>query len=488
MAARAAERMGATVLIIDNTHHVGGIFTSGLGSTDSYYHSTIGGLPLRFFKDVAAHYGGTPGKPQWFFEPHVAESIFNGYLGAKGITVLLGRTVSSVTKSGASITAMTLDNGTVVHGTQWIDASYEGDLMAESGASYKIGRESSAQYSESYAGWGGQQQTANVNPFLSDGSLIPGVLPDPEETKGQADGNIMAYSFRSCITSNLSNAVPFPKPSGYDPNMFLGTQLYIQNNKLTQATDVIQLQATVNNKFDLLSQNFFSADYPNASLDYPDGDWDTRTSILSNHYTYVAGLLYFLANETTVPASIRTQMNQYGLAADEFTDNNNWPWQMYVREGRRLQGQYIMTQADLVPAAKKTDKVGVGLWSIDSHGCALVASTQNGKPVVLQDGSMYIPEYKPYDLPFRSILPKQEEVTNLAVTCCVSSSHIGFSSLRVEPTFMVLGEAAGTAAGLAMEENVPLSEVTLSKLQSTLVDDGVVMHDNYHNHDVGRLR
>jgi len=474
MAAKAALRMRVRVLVIDNTQHVGGIFTSGLGTTDSYYHSTIGGLAHRFFLDLGKYYGLPPGQPQYLFEPHVAEAIFNDYLGVKSVSVLLGRTIQSVQKNGTKISSITLDDGTTVQGRQWIDASYEGDLMAKAGATHVIGRESSAQFSESFAGWG-FQQSVNVSPYLPDGSLIPGLIPNPGETNGQGDGNIMAYSFRNCLTSDKSNSMPFPMPVGYSADQFVGTSRYIQAVSATQLSDVLTLESTVNNKFTLLNTQFFSTDYPNACLGYPDGDWNMRASIWTKHYNYLTGLLYFLANDPSVPASIRSQMNLYGLPLDEFTDNNHWPWQMYVREGRRLQGKYIMTQADLISSPTKQDAVAIGLWAIDSHVCAAFASSMSGQPVVMHDGAMYQPVYTPYQLPFGSILPNPSEVSNLAVTACLSSSHIAFCSLRVEPTFMVLGEAAGAAAGLALEENVDLSAVNVTALQNLLAEAGAVI-------------
>jgi hypothetical protein len=232
----------------------------------------------------------------------------------------------------------------------------------------------------------------------------------------------------------------------------------------------------MNNKYCLLEDGpFFSTDYSNACWSYPNGTWAARKEIWTNYYDYVAGYLYFLANDPSVPTTIRTGMSGYGLPADEFKDNNHWPWQMYVREGRRMQGKYVMTQADLIQSTTKSDAIAVGLWSIDSHACDLFASTANGSQTVVADGFMYIPVYLPYQLPFGAMLPNPAQVSNLAVTVCLSSSHIAFSSLRVEPTLMVLGEAAGTAAGLALQSNVDISEVDITELQNALTTFGVVL-------------
>jgi hypothetical protein len=466
-------RVSATVVIVDNTQHLGGILTSGLMTDTVYPQGTqgIGGFPHQFYLDLGKYYNSN-GKPQYQFEPHAAESIFNDYLNSPRCTVLRGRRLSSATIVNGRIQSITLDDATSVAGRQWIDASYEGDLMAKA-ASYFVGRESRPQYGESYAGWG-LQEAYGFSPLLSNGSLIPGVSEDSQERIGQADGKIMAYSFRNCITSNRSNMTPFPEPPGYNPEQFALTSRVIAQNKSTQLEQVIDLQPGVNKKFCLLSTGLGSTDYVGGSWTYPDGTWATRESVWQNHYNYVAGLLYFLSHDASVPSSIRTSLQGYGLPLDEFKDNGHWPWQMYVREGRRLQGRYIMTQEDVTVNRTKSDSIGVGAWALDSHACDLIPNTRNGSGTVV-DGLFYqVGTGDAYELPFSSMLPQQSEVSNLAVPVCLSASHVGYSSVRIEPTFMILGEAAGTAAGLALESGIDLSEVVVSALQSKLVKYGVV--------------
>ena len=460
MAAQAAMREGATVAIIDRAQHVGGMLASGL-MTDLVYPQGVGGLTAKFYRDIGKYYGLTAGQPQYAFEPHAAESIFNDYLNSPKCTLILGRTISSATKQGTQIQSITLDNGSTVQGSQWVDAAYEGDLMAVAGASYTAGRESQNQYGESCAGWG-YQHWSSLNAYLSDQALIQGVNADPQETAGQADQKIMAYTFRNCISSNPSNMVPFPMPANYNSERFELTSRMIAVNSFSTLAQVLVLEPGVNSKYCLLSTGWGSSDYVGGSWGYPDGDWTTRNAIFLDHYDYVAGLLYFLSNDSSVPSTIRSELQGYGLPMDEFKDNDHWPWQMYIREGRRLIGSYVMVQADVTLNPAKSDAIGIGAWALDSHYCDLFATAQNGTQGAASDGGFYITNVtEAYQMPFRSLLPLPSEVSNLAVSVCVSASHIGFSSLRIEPTFMILGEAAGTAAGMALNAGIDLTDVNV---------------------------
>ena len=480
MAARAAARGGATVAVIEATQHAGGMYSSGLGIPNFGDVSTIGGLQQQFYLDVGAYYGFPNGQPEYYFEPHVAENIFNSYLSAENISVFLGRTVASAQKTGTRINSLTLDNGTAIKALQWIDASYEGDLMAASGATYVVGREAASQYREMLAGWG-QQNELGFFPNQWSGSLVAGINPDPNETNGQADRKIMAYTFFPCLTSDSSNMMPFSMPPDYSPSQYLAVKLCIERNGIDQLADLVSLlPLTHNSKYLLLSntsgETLLSSDFAGASWGYPNADWPTREQIRGNHHRYVAGLLYFLANDQSVPGSIRSAMGTYGLALDEFTDNGHWPWQMYVREGRRLVGKYVMIEPDLIANPKKTDSVGLNNWPIDCHTCDLFAMTNGyGHAAMVIDGWIYNKQTVTYELPFSSMLPIASEVTNLAVVVCLSASHIAFCSLRVEPGLMALGEAAGTAAALALNAGVDLSSVNVSQLQSTLVSYGGVI-------------
>ena len=475
MAAIAASQQGLSVALIEATGHVGGILTSGLGVTDSDHHNLIGGLTARFYQDIGSRYGST--QPAYVFEPHVAESVFDSYLLNYKTEVFLNDYLTGITKSGNHITSITLASGKVLSSSQWIDASYEGDLLAASGVSYVVGRESKQQYGEGLAGWGVNQNVYTMSPYDSNGNPLACIQPLPNEELGQEDAKIMGYTFRSCLTNAPSNMVPFPEPEGYSPDQFAALSRFISINTLGALDDVLDLQPTVPSKFDLLfldTFNPFSSNYTGYSWAYPNASHADRKTIWNNHYKYVAGLLYFLANDASVPKLIRSEINTYGLAADEFTDNGNWPWQMYVREGRRMAGQVVMTQNDVLAVSSVPDSIGVGQWCIDCHQCGNFSGERDSAPAVITDGYIRVPT-QPYQIPFRSILPNASEAANLAVTCCLSASHIAYSSLRVEPVLMTLGEAAGTAAGIAVNNNTDITSVEASALQAILLSNGGIL-------------
>ncbi|MDE3188741.1 MAG: FAD-dependent oxidoreductase [Acidobacteriota bacterium] len=472
LAGMAAARMGAKVALIEPTQHVGGAITSGLGITDSVYHAAIGGLTAQFYLDIAALYGNTSGTPQYNFEPHVAEALFLQYIEKYSIKLLKGAPVASVSKNGTRIQSATLSDSSVVQATQWVDASYEGDLMALAGVSYAVGRESSSQYGESLAGWG--IQTA-LMPFAIDdssGNPWPDTLPNPNETAGQADGMIMAYTFRTTMTTNPVILIPFPAPPNYNPDRYGLLQKFIQAAGISSVTELMSPQALPNQKYALLSDTNISADHAGANWTYPNASPTARLAIWQDHYNYVAGWLYFLANDISVPLSVRTGMSAYGLAADEYTDHGNWPWQMYVREARRLRGQYVMAQADMLTQTTKADSIARGMWNLDSHYCGVFGMTElwNGsmQTGIVFDGAYFEPVTQGYQIPYRSLVPNASEVSNLAVPVCVSASHVGYSALRVEPTYMTLGEVAGVAAGLALQNSVDLANVSVPNLQAKL--------------------
>ena len=304
-----------------------------------------------------------------------------------------------------------------------------------------------------------------------------GLRENAGETAGEADNKIMAYTFRCCITSNPANMAPFPKPPEYSSDQFAFTSELISIDKEIRLSDILLFQTGVNDKYCLLYNGWGSSDYVGASWSYPDGDWNTRTAVYRAHYNYVAGLLYFLSNDSSVPAGLRTSMNGYGLPLDEFADNGHWPWQMYIREGRRLVGQYVMTESDVTSNPTKPDSIGVSAWALDSHGCDAIAVQQNGVWGIAEDGYFYDTKTADgYELPFRALLPRASQISNLVVCVCVSSSHVGFSSIRIEPAFMILGEAAGTAAGMAVSSGQDVSSLDATALRSKLLGFGAILN------------
>jgi len=471
LAAIAAARRGARVAIIEPTRHLGGILTSGLGVTDAITISDIGGLARQFYLDLGTYYGKPAGTLQLEFEPHAAEAIFKNYVNSSNITVYFNRNVSAARTVNTLIKNIELDDGSIITATLWIDASYEGDLMAVAGASYTVGRESSGEYGENKAGWGASQQQIDISPYLGNGALIPGVNTAPAESMGQADSKIMAYTFRCCLTTTESNKMPFIQPAGYNPDRYQGLSDYLKAANSPTSNQIVVMQPTVNDKYCLLANDLipFSTDYVGGAWSYPNSSPTQRHAILQDHYNYVAGFLYFVSSDPSVPSEIRNTVQQFGLPLDEFTDNQHWPWQMYVREARRLLGETVLTQADVSTHSTQPDSIGLGNWGIDSHLCDAFAASSSIK----LDGYFFTVKYS-YQIPYRCLLPKASQVSNLAVTCCPSSTHIGFSSLRVEPVFMTLGHAAGIAASLALDTGTGFGEVGISQLQAALLQDGAI--------------
>ena len=478
MAALAANRGGISVALIEPMNHAGGMYSNGLGQTDSLFKQYIGGLAAQYYLKVGAYYG-EPSAPGYLFEPHVAEAIFNQMLSSSSVKVYLAQQLSSLSLNGQSIKSMILSGGLTVDSSAWIDASYEGDLLAAAGITYRVGREAISVYQEPHAGWARSTNMTGVWPFDSSGNLIPEVNPNPMEQKGAGDSKIMAYSYRCCTTTNTANMIPFPMPPGYDSQRYLGLSRSISNNNLTELSQIVTMSPTINYKYDLLrSENPFSVDLIGGGWLYPDASPQARLAIIQDHYNYVAGWLYFVSNDPSVPSGIQEELRTYGLAKDEFPDNNNWPHQLYIREGRRMIGQYVMTESDIVSNVSKPDVIAIGTWygdcqPVDAY-CSTDPDASTSGAQVAVDGELDVTA-PAYQIPYGCLLPDPSQVTNLAVVCCPGSSHVGFSSLRVEPTFMMLGEAAGTAASLSVQNGDGFAGVSISTLQSTLASNGGIL-------------
>jgi hypothetical protein len=491
MAAQIAARAGVKVCVIENLLHVGGMLgPGGLGVTDSLRYASMGGLTAKYFRDVAAYYNHPQGAAALYaWEPHVAEIIFGSYLDSANITVAPERTIASVGKSGARIASVTLDNGDVVKGTQWIDASYEGDLMAMAGVTYTVGREAASQYGETLAG---HYVTGDVdiNPWLdggvnaAGGTLLPYIDAPSTEARGQADSKVMAYMYRATLSMQGSR-VPFPMPAKYNPAQWEGMLRYILLAGLDSHAGIWSSGFIPNgsggsveygNKFVMEDNGCFTDAVTVGGWSYPNATWATRAALLAEYTSYQQGWMYFVANDASVPASVRANVNQYGLAGDEFTDNGNWPYLLYIREGRRMAGQYVMVENDCNGVnPTKTDTVGIGQWSIDSHACDQNAAVNGEGPCMAYDGQVENQSQAPYELSLRSMLPANGEAPNLAVVVCLSASHIGFSAVRTEPSYMLLGEAAGTAAVEALRAGSDLAEADVGAVQAALVANGGIL-------------
>lgn len=505
IAAVQAKRMGKTAIIVGPDEHLGGLSSGGLGWTDSGRKDTIGGLSRDFYHRVWQHYQepvawkwqkreafgnrgqGTPAidgenRTMWVFEPHVAEAVFEELVKEHEIPVVRGERLDrekGVKKTGDRLTSITMLSGKTYQGKAFIDATYEGDLMAAAGVSYTVGRESNGQYGESLNGVQKAQNKHNhrfvvaVDPYKTPGDPNSGFVwgvhgGDPGED-GDGDKRMQAYCYRMCMSNIPENSVPFPKPTDYDEATY---ELLFRNFEAGDLRFPMKPDMLPNGKTDTNNNCAFSTDAIGLNYDYPEASYEERERILAAHESYQKGLMWSLANHPRVPEKIRTEMAKWGLAKDEFTDNGNWPHQIYVREARRLVGDYVQTEKDCRRIRVCEDSVGLGSYNMDSHNVQRYVTPEGHAQ---NEGDVQVSPGGPYAISYRSLVPKKGEVANLLVPVCLSSSHIAYGSIRMEPVFMILGQSAATAAMMAVDQNIPVQDVRYDDLRKRLVSEGQVL-------------
>lgn len=480
----SAARQGLRVALVEPTQHLGGMVSGGLGWTDYGKKQVIGGYSLEFFERVGKKYGRDV---EWHFEPHVAEAVFNEMVKEAGVQVYLGhrlREKSGVRKSGTRVTSVLMENGVELAARVFADASYEGDLMAQAGVSYTWGREGIAEYNESLAGVREQtpfhQFRVPVSPLGAIGTLLPEIAPRTKEPVGAADKRVQAYNFRICMTQNADNRVSWPKPANYDPARYELLARYLPPleahlKRPLRINDIMKADVLQNGKTDTNNNGAFSTDYIGASYEYPNGSYATRARIRQAHVDYIQGFLYFLASDSRIPSSLSAEMKQWGLCRDEFVDNNHWPYQLYVREARRMIGEYVMSQKDIQTDLSKPDVIGMGSYNSDSHNVQR-RPTEDGTAVE-NEGDMQVP-VTPYQIPYRMLLPKRTDATNLLVPVCFSATHVAYSTLRMEPQYMIVGQAAGVAAKMALDANTPVQDIDTAALSAKLKSQRAVFEYN----------
>jgi len=470
----AAAREGLKVALVSPDHHLGGMVSGGLGWTDYGRKEVIGGYSLEFFERVGAKYGRPS---EWHFEPHVAEAVFNDLVKDAGVTVFLDqrlREKGGVHKSGTRITDIVTEEGATYGAAIFADATYEGDLMAQAGVSYTWGREGTSEYGESLAGVREhtplhQFRTA-VSPYDQNGKLLPEIMPRSKDGVGAADKRVQAYNFRLCMTKSPENRVAWPKPTGYTPARYelLARYLPAFETELKRPlgiNDVMKADVLQNGKTDTNNNGAFSTDYIGGSYDYPEAGYAKRAQIRRAHVDYIQGFMYFLATDARVPEKLSAEMKEWGLCRDEFVDNANWPYQLYVREARRMVGEYVMSQKDIQTELTKTDVIGMGSYNSDSHNVQR-RPTEDGKAVE-NEGDMQV-RVTPYQIPYRLMLPKRSEATNLLVPVAFSATHVAYSTLRMEPQYMIVGHAAGVAAKMAIGRKQAVQDVDTAALSAKL--------------------
>jgi hypothetical protein len=497
-AAIQAQRMGKSVVLIEPGRHVGGLTAGGLGATDIGNKAAIGGLSREFYRRVGRHYAaetawkwqkkadfknpqqGSGEAEMWLFEPHVAEQVYRDWLKEAGVPVVFGERLDlqqGVMKTGARITAIRMESGRTFAGKMFIDATYEGDLMAKTGVPYHVGREANSVYNETLNGVQianatKHQFVKNVDPFVRKGDRTSGLLPlvqaDPPGRDGQGDHRVQAYNFRVCTTDVPENRRPWPKPEGYDESTY---ELLLRNFEAGDLRVPWNPVALPNRKTDTNNNYAISTDYIGANYAYPDGDYATRERIFEDHKRYQMGLLYTLANHPRVPAKVRSEFQRWGLAKDEFVDSDNWPHQLYVREARRMISEYVMTQNHCQQRIVPEDPVGLGAYNMDSHNVQRYVTPEG---FVRNEGDIQV-SVSPYRISYRSIRPRKTDCENLLVPVCLAASHIAYGSIRMEPVFMVLGQSAATAACLAIDRGTAVQDVPYAQLRERLLADQQVL-------------
>jgi hypothetical protein len=498
-------RMGKTVIIVSPDKHLGGLSSSGLGFTDTGNKEVIGGIAREFYQLIYQHYQkpdswkwqkqseygnrgqGSPAidgekRTMWIFEPHVAEEAFEKMISENKIKVYreewLDREKGVIKKDGKIVYITTL-KGKTFKGKIFIDATYEGDLMASAGVSYTVGREADSVYNET---WNGIQKGVyhhghyfkdKIDPYKVPGDPSSGLLPlissEPPGENGSGDNKIQAYCFRLCLTQNPDNQIKIEKPVGYDSTQY---ELLVRLSETRWNEFFGKYDPIPNVKTDVNNHGPFSFDNIGMNWDYPNASYDRRKEIIRQHILYQKGLLYFMATDLRLPPSVKETMNKWGFAKDEFADNGNWPYNIYVREARRMTGEYVMTENDVLGKRSVPRPVGMGSYTMDSHNVQRYV-TPDG--FVQNEGDIGVSPGRPYQIDLGSLMPDKKECGNLLVTVCVSCSHIAFGSIRMEPVFMIIGQSAGTVAAMAVDKRKSIYELNYEEIRPKLESDGQIL-------------
>ena len=504
-AAVQAARMGKSVVLIEPTRRVGGLTSGGLGQTDIGNKAAIGGIAREFYQAIRKHYddpaawkwqtqqeyrdGGqtrtAPGEDaMWTFEPRVALQVFEDWIRTTGIEVCYGQRLDrsggvAMTRSIPwRILAIRMESGVTYRGKMFIDATYEGDLMAAANVRYTVGREANATYGETLNG----VQTRNaryhqfvdgVDPYVVAGEpgsgLLPFLDPDGPGEEGAGDHRVQAYCFRMCLTDHPDNRIEFHKPEGYVEQWY---ELLLRNYEAGERGMPWINSAMPNRKTDTNNRLGFSTDFIGQNYDYPEADYDQRDQIRARHRLYQQGLMWTLAYHPRMAEHVREEVSRWGMCKDEFTEGDGWQEQLYVREARRMVSDFVMTQHHCQGREQAADAVGLAAYGMDSHH---VQRYVDADGFARNEGDVQVGGFSPYPISYRSIVPAADQCANLLVPVCVSASHIAYGSIRMEPVFMVLGQSAATAAALAIDARVAVQQLEYESLRERLLADAQVL-------------
>jgi hypothetical protein len=522
-AAVQVSKLGKSVIIVCPDKHLGGLTSGGIGFTDTGNKTVIGGLARVFYQKVYSYYQkdeswkwqakdeygnkgqGTPAidgdkRTMWIFEPHIAELIFEDFVNENGIQVdrdhWLDRENGVEIKNG-KISSIRMLNDKIYKGDVFIDATYEGDLMAAAGVSYHVGREANSVYDEEWNGVQNDHSIAyrflnesrrhfpprEIDPYVVPGDSSSGVIPRvsiaPPGLTGDGDNKIQAYCYRLCLTDVKENQIPFARPDDYDPWQYevLGRlfesgwgELELINKGSTR---LAKFDPIPNHKTDTNNHGPFSTDNIGMNYDYPEATYERRREIIKEHENYQKGLFYFYISDSRVPEKVRTEISRWGLAKDEFLDNNHWPHQLYIREARRMIGEFVMTGNEVRKTSPVPRPIGMGSYTLDSHHTQRYITPEG---FVENEGNVNAKTNGPYQIDMWSLLPKREECSNLLVPVAVSSSHIAFGSMRMEPVFMILGQSAGVMASMAIENNGDVHKLDYEEVKLKLIEEGQIIN------------
>lgn len=481
IAAYTAAKAGKSVVLIEQGKHLGGLSSGGLGQTDIGNKYAIMGISRDFYRQIGQHYGKFE---QWTFEPHVAENLFNEYIKKAAVPVWYEYQLVSVSKESGKIQEITVASSKdaaeirTVKAKMFIDCTYEGDLMAKSGVSYIVGRESNNQYNET---WNGVQMLdkhqfpEGIDPYKipndPTSGLLWGISTAALAPSGTGDKLLQAYNFRLCLTKDPTNRIAITRPLDYDSTRY---ELLLRQIAVERPAHinwgVMHIADMPNSKTDINNKGGFSTDMIGMNYNYAEADYETRKKIIKEHESYTKGFLYFVGHDPRMPAHLRQQMLEWGFPKDEYLDNDHFSHQIYVREARRMIGEYVMTQHNCEGREVVKDGIGMAAYTMDSHNCQriLFKNPKTGKIEVRNEGDVQVGGFPPYPISYRSLIPKRAECQNLLVPVCLSATHIAYGSIRMEPVFMGLAQTSALAAVLGINTNKSVQEIDVVELQKIL--------------------